>query len=138
MISKIKTASKFSVSWETVASEFPTGMLIFDADENVVYANPAAKTLFGSKPSASGYFCCGDFLACRNGDENPDGCGHSPECSDCFMLRAVRSTLTDKDANTAGETKIERCSGRSPLWIKYQARPLDLTGLPAQVRLTVQ
>ena len=128
MIPKIKTASNFSVSLETVASELPTGMLIFDADENVVYANPAAKTLFGSYPSASGYFHCVDFLACRNGDENPDGCGHSPECSDCFMLRAVRSTLTDKDANTAGETKIERCSGRSPLWIKYQARPLDLNG----------
>ena len=128
MISEMKTASNLSVSLETVASTLPIGMLLFDAHENVVYANPAAETLFGNKASVSRYFRRGDYPACRNGHETPDDCGRSSECPDCFLLQAIRSALNGKDENTAGETKIERPSGLSPLWIKYQARSLDVFG----------
>ena len=123
------TIGSLPVSLDAVASVLPVAMLLVDADERVVYANPAAETLFGNKVGKSGGCCFGDFFSCKNGDETAGRCGHSPHCQPCPLLKTIRSIIAAGDQQRVeGEAPVERRSDLGALWIKFRARGLDIDG----------
>ena len=123
------TIGSLPVSLDAVASVLPVGMLLVDADERVVYANPAAETLFGNKSGKSAGCRLGDFFSCKNDGETADRCGYSPHCHACPLLKTIRSVAAGGgDQRVEGEALLQRRSGLGALWIKFRARGLDIDG----------
>ncbi len=123
------TIGSLPVSLDAVASFIPVAMLLVDADERVVYANPAAETLIGNKSGKSAGCRLDDFFFCKNGDETAGRCGYSPHCHACSLLKTIRSIIAGGgDEKVEGEALVERRFGLGALWIKFRARGLDSDG----------
>jgi PAS domain S-box-containing protein len=107
---------------ELVMDALPAAVILFEGDACVIYANALAGQLFGKSVNALEGLKCGDFIACAHRHEDPRGCGHSPKCPYCPLLRAIRETLqapTQPDV-LEGETLLERENALSPKWISYK------------------
>ncbi|MFO8089609.1 MAG: PAS domain-containing protein [Desulfatiglandaceae bacterium] len=115
---------------KTILDALPVGVVIFDHDARIFYANEYAEQLFGKKPSEPDDLKCGDFIGCRHRFLDAAGCGHSPVCPDCPLFRAIGAAISpdSKTGIRGGETLIERESGNGAIWIKYKIDSLFLDG----------
>jgi len=115
-------------SLKAVMDASPVGMLVFNDDERIVYANGPAQVLFGKKLPEPGRIKCGDFISCANRHADPQGCGHSPHCATCPLFQAIRSALAKEGEGgvAEGECLIERESGYDPMWVKFKVNRLVL------------
>ena len=116
-----------SESWQedlkTILEASPVGMVVFDDGEMVIYANPQAEALFGTRLTRPGNLRCGDFINCANRHTDPQGCGHTPSCPNCPLFQAIRSALSSDQAPGihAGDMQVQRRSPACALWISYKA-----------------
>lgn len=114
---------------KTIIEAVPIGIIVFDETEEVVYANDLAERLFAKRLKPDGpTIRCGDFIDCGNRHRDPRGCGYSPDCPTCPLLRAIRSALAAEALNPVqtGEAPIARDPGFEPMWVKYRVRPVQL------------
>ena len=121
-----------------IVSSLPVGVFIVDANENVVYANPAAETLFGEKNASLKSHRFGDFISCVNRTENPSGCSYSANCPDCPLLNGIRSIFSENGRQIfTGEVELFRDDISHQMWINYHAQRIEINK-QTFVILTVQ
>ncbi|WP_319586420.1 PAS domain S-box protein [uncultured Desulfobulbus sp.] len=108
----------------------PVGMLVFNEREEIILANPTAEKLFDLSSNTNSLKRCGDFIRCTNRLRTPRGCGHSPSCPSCPLLRGLRATLAGKATtdDQEDEATLNREPGCEPLWIRYKIKPLAING----------
>lgn len=115
------------VTLHDFAASIPVGILVINSSEEVVYVNPSAEKVFERSIPDSGIIRCGDFFSCANKEENEAGCGHSSKCPKCPLLNAIRTTLSKSEQHeTSGETQIDRTDDFDSIWVKYQARKVEI------------
>jgi len=110
----------------------PVAMLVFNHREEIILTNAPAHRLFDLAANTGRPRKCGDCFRCANRLKGTLGCGHSPLCPICPLLKDLRTTL----AGTAtegleGEAQFEREPDGSPFWIRYKITPLSISGKPA-------
>ncbi len=110
----------------------PVGVVVFNHDETMVYANPAAEEIFG-RLAEPGKVKCGDFISCAHRHLHPLGCGNTPACSGCSLLAGMRAVLSSGATDQEGESFHDRDSECKPIWIKYKFSPVRLNGSPGAV-----
>jgi len=110
----------------------PVGVVVFNHDETMVYANPAAEEIFG-RLAEPGKVKCGDFISCAHRHLHPLGCGNTRACSGCSLLAGMRAVLSSGATDQEGESFHDRDSECKPIWIKYKFSPVRLNGNPGAV-----
>jgi PAS domain S-box-containing protein len=138
MSKKFEDADVFGLygqNMKIVMDASPFGILIFDALEEIVYANPQAEKLFAKKRLEPVSFRCGDFIDCANRHDDADGCGSTSACPDCALYRAVRSVLSGAadPSFCEGEARIRRDIKPDIIWIKFKTHALEISGQPYAV-----
>ena len=117
------------IDLHTIASVSPVGLVVIDADKNVVYVNPASEQLFQKKLSESETCRCGEYISCSNRKINASGCGHSVDCPSCPLSNAIQCILVEgSDRIFSGEIRLTRDPDCRQIWIKYQAKNLVIGG----------
>lgn len=71
----------------------PLAVFVVDGDVSVLGYNQAASELLSDTPRKIIRSRAGEILHCVNSMVTPEGCGGSPECSDCFVRKAVEDSL---------------------------------------------
>jgi PAS domain-containing protein len=97
-----------SSNMQAIPESSPVGMLVFDENEEVLFANRAACNIFDMQHDPHKSYRCGDFISCANRERAPKGCGYSQHCAECSILASLRTVLSrdDKIGLLEGETKI--------------------------------
>ncbi len=103
----------------------PVAMLVFDEDEKLSYANPAAEELFEQRSGDIEGRRCGDFIGCAHRHRDPRGCGHTDACVDCPLDRAIKATLAG-DEGVSGEAFLDRDAPDAAKWVTYRVNPVML------------
>ncbi len=67
----------------------PMPVFVVDKDVSILEYNTAAATLLGKKKKTVMLKRCGDVMQCLNSKETPEGCGHSSQCCQCVVRKAV-------------------------------------------------
>ncbi len=109
----------------------PTGVLVFDHEERMIYANRLAEEIFGKKLTETRYCRCGDFIECSHRNESPEGCGQTPSCPNCLLYDAIHSALVGENETSPTnpvETLLEREAPLPPIWIKFKTAPVKFEG----------
>jgi PAS domain S-box-containing protein len=106
----------------------PVGIVVFDHEERVIYANPLAVQLFGKSVKASDALKCGDFIGCLHRHSDTRGCGHTRHCPVCHLFISIQATLkaTPEATFTEGETLLERDRGVDAIWVKYKVNRIKM------------
>ncbi len=114
----------------SILSSSPVGMIVFNSDRRIVYANPAAEKLFGNKILYPDCNCCGDFLLCRNRNRDPRGCGFSKDCETCPLLRSIMEILYSDagQVEREGEACLHVDGKDIPLHVRFKAKSFFLEG----------
>lgn len=114
------------IDLNALAAAMPAALLVIDRSEEVVYANPAAEQLFGKHLPGRESCRCGDFIACENRHQDPEGCGYSVDCPDCPLLQAIRLVLSEGDdgGGISGTTQVIRDGTAKGFWVTYQVRKI--------------
>jgi PAS domain S-box-containing protein len=115
---------------QAVLAASPVGMLVFNADREVVLANPAAESLFHTRLEDLNHPRCGDFISCPNREIDSGGCGRSPDCPACPLFSVLENVLQGRiDADERqGETLLATGAWAEPIWINYRVNPVMLEG----------
>jgi PAS domain-containing protein len=116
---------------QTVMAASPIGIVIFDEDKRIIYANGEAEWLFGKL--TPGEMRCEDFLACPERHSDSKGGKNAPNCSDCPVSRGVHSALLPDPTLRMGELHLPPGPGRDSIWIKFKVGGLVLGGGKAAV-----
>jgi PAS domain S-box-containing protein len=114
----------------------PIGMLVFDENEQVIFANPAARHMFHSEFHENNNYRCGDFILCVNRENDARGCGFSEACAQCALLAALRTVLNKEQADNGvdGEELITTSNAHSKkIWVKFKCSPMTLNGHPCAI-----
>ena len=107
----------------------PVGIVVFDAGERVVFANPEAERLLGGSTAR---LQSADWRLNRTcsfpGKDCPTGqAGHS--CRTCPLFGSVQAALNlvpGEEKPLEGEIRLDFPAEPGPLWIKYKVRPLRI------------
>lgn len=114
-----------------VLSAAPTGMLVFEPDETVRFANPAAERILGGASGGMTGRRCGEALRCANPGRHGSPCGTGPACPPCPFQEALRAALRGETDESAlrGEAAVDRAASGAPdLWLRFAAAPVELDG----------
>jgi len=108
----------------------PVGIVVFDRDARVLYANPLAERLFERQVTAAERIKCGDFIGCTRRHQVPQGCGHTQSCPACPLFRTICSACSDAPdgMQSEGEAYLDRDGDLPAKWIKYKVVGLTLNG----------
>ncbi|MDD2853590.1 MAG: PAS domain S-box protein [Desulfuromonadaceae bacterium] len=107
----------------------PMPMLLVDDQINVVRFNSAFREYcidYDAQPDKR----CGTLLKCINAPSDPRGCGKTPSCDSCGLLRALQGTLKS-GLNTHGEVAIQReeqDGNPTEAWLLYGLEAVSLDG----------
>jgi PAS domain-containing protein len=96
MTEERKYPSQISItdpSLQIILDASPVGMVVFDHEARVIYANTLAEQVFGTSVGALIGNRCGDFIACHHRHSDPRGCGKSEHCPACPFYRAIQAVL---------------------------------------------
>ncbi|MBN1141230.1 MAG: PAS domain S-box protein [Deltaproteobacteria bacterium] len=106
----------------------PVGIVVFDSEERILYANPEAEKLFGTKLEAAKPLTWGEFIACARRQNERTKCGETPFCSACTLRHALQASLAvgGPDVELEGEAAPERQAGLAPRWLKFKVAAIDL------------
>ena len=88
---------------KTILDALPVGVVVFDHDSRIFYANEYAEQLFGKKLSEWDDLTCGDLIGCGHRFLDQAGCGHSPFCPDCPLFRAIGAAISSGSKTGIGE-----------------------------------
>jgi PAS domain S-box-containing protein len=110
----------------------PVAMLVFNHREEVILTNAVARRLFDLAANTERPRRCGDCFRCAHRLKEPQGCGHSPLCPACPLLKDLRTALAGTATDgLEGEARFEREPDGSPFWFRYKITPLSISGKPA-------
>ena len=119
--------SEAKIHFHEIVASLPVSIFVIDASEDVVYANPAAKSLFGDDFAFSKGDRCGDFISCKNRAKDPAGCGYASECADCRLSNAIRSSFSENENHVAtGTAELHRDSAPHQLWVRYHVKKIAI------------
>lgn len=106
------------------------GMLLIDERMRVVRVNQTMNQQFDKTPDERDGSRHGIILRCPNARINPLGCGHSPECNSCGLMRSLRETLHDGISTICKEALLhcEKDGEVIQMWILYSVRSIELDG----------
>ncbi|NLC71673.1 MAG: PAS domain S-box protein [Desulfuromonadaceae bacterium] len=109
---------------QTIMAASPVGIVVFNQEKQVVYANPEAARLFDPK-WGDNPLRCGDFLSCIHRHSAQRGCGHAPDCLACPLANSVESALrADPAPPLEVKTELARDPSLGSLWVKYKVSSL--------------
>ena len=114
----------------------PIGMLVFDENEQVIFANPAASRMFHSELLENSKYRCGDFILCVNRENDSRGCGFSEACAQCSLLASLRTVLKKETAvdHVDGEKLIITSNVNfKKIWVRFKCSPMTLNGHPCAI-----
>ncbi len=104
----------------------PMPVFVVDKDVSILEYNTAAAGLLGKKKQGVLEKRCGDVLHCLNAAETPEGCGHSPECCECVVRKAVGSAFRGRAVNRKlAEVPWLRKGKHNKLSLRVSAHPVD-------------
>ncbi len=108
----------------------PVGIVVFDPDVRVVYANPPAERLFEMSNAAAAGKKCGDFIGCLKRFAQRKDCGHTKDCPVCPLSRAICAACSDEPdpADLEGEAFLERAAAIAGIWVKYKVVGISMGG----------
>ncbi|MFZ2656708.1 MAG: PAS domain S-box protein [Victivallales bacterium] len=111
-----------------ILSSSPVGMVVFNGMQEIIYANPAAESLFNNCSLGSDHKRGGDFMLCENRRKDARGSGYSEQCSTCPIFNSIREVLnSDSDQiELNGETCLHTDGRTSPLYARFKVKPLSL------------
>ena len=102
----------------------PVGILVFENDARVIFANSLAEKLFVNPLNLSQKDRCGDFILCRHRHSHSQGCGHGENCRHCALFGAIQRAFEEEHDGVLqeGEAFLERDSGLPSLWVQFKVR----------------
>ena len=115
----------------------PVAMLVFNEQKSVVRANVAAAVLArGATADAlldcgpGGSLQCGTALGCVHRDDDPRGCGFSPDCPLCPLRNGLAAVLADGGAARGVELalELERDGEMQTVWLLVGLEPVLISG----------
>ncbi|MDD2733336.1 MAG: DUF3365 domain-containing protein [Desulfuromonadaceae bacterium] len=107
----------------------PMPMLLVNEQITVVRCNQAFKEYCINYDALSDKRC-GALLKCTNAEAEPDGCGTTPSCKSCNLLRALQEGVRNGQS-TSGETTIirdEYDGSASEAWVLFGVQAVSLDG----------
>ena len=130
-----RTLAAKDLSYKTIVDASPVGIIVFDSDARVIYANSLAEQMFSQSMGAYSGLNCGDFISCEKRHSALKGCGHTADCPACPLYGAIQAALEGKldDAAMQGETLLNRETGQSALWVKFKTNAIVKDGRPVVV-----
>jgi two-component system, cell cycle sensor histidine kinase and response regulator CckA len=123
-------------SLKIIMDASPVGIVVFDHEAQVIYANHLAQQIFDKTDERVVPSKCGDFLACPHSNTASQGCGHTDHCPSCPFFRAIGAAVGEKEANAAdleGEALLIREPLSPDLWVKFKANDIVIDGHKAAV-----
>ncbi len=117
-------------SMKIIMDASPVGIVAFDSDARIVYANPLAAQLFGISTLEALGIKCGDFIDCAKCHMDLQGCGHTKNCPTCPLFNAIGAALSDESNSgiQEGEIYLERDADLTNIWIKYKVGSVTMEG----------
>jgi PAS domain S-box-containing protein len=106
----------------------PVGLIVFDHEARVIYANTLAEQIFGTSANTDDVQKFGGFIACPHRHTDAQGCGHTDHCPSCPIFRAIRA-VGEKEPNAAdleGEALLLRQPDQSDLWVKFKVNDIPM------------
>ncbi len=101
-------------------------VFVVDRDVSILEYNSAAAGLLGKKKQGVLQKRCGDVLHCLNAEETPEGCGHSPDCCECVVRKAVGSAFRGHAVNRKPAQVPWLGKGkRNKMSLRVSAQPID-------------
>ncbi|MBF0529159.1 MAG: PAS domain S-box protein [Deltaproteobacteria bacterium] len=115
---------------QSVLASSPVGMLVFDHNEEIIFANQAAEKMFKKPLAEMQGRRCGDFITCPNRHEDPRGCGNSTSCPDCSLAKALKNALSaySNIDGEQGEALVKTECFPEVMWLSYKVKPIELSG----------
>jgi two-component system, cell cycle sensor histidine kinase and response regulator CckA len=101
------------------------GMLVFDGDLNITYANPAAEVLCATTLADLVDRRCGNFIQCVNRHDDPQGCGTGQDCLKCPIHSALAAVLRGGADKTQGESMLSVERQSASLWVKFVVNSME-------------
>ncbi|MBI5099241.1 MAG: response regulator [Nitrospirae bacterium] len=115
---------------QTIFNAASVAMILIDEDIKIVRINDAGAKFFGKEASVFIGSLPGDGIGCINSTKNPGGCGHSPDCPNCSLRRAIDSTLYSGQSVHGLETQADLLVNEKVFrpWLEISAELLTLEG----------
>jgi signal transduction histidine kinase/ActR/RegA family two-component response regulator/uncharacterized membrane protein affecting hemolysin expression len=115
---------------QTIFNAASVAMILIDADMKIVRINDSGIKFFGKETSGFIGTLPGSGIGCINSTKNPGGCGHSPACTNCPLLKAIDSTLYSGQPVHGLETQAELLVNGKIIrpWLEISAEFLTLGG----------
>jgi PAS domain S-box-containing protein len=113
----------------------PVGIIIFDCDFKVCYANQLAEQLFNRDAVKMIDPKCGDFIRCGHRHLDPKGCGKTTNCPVCPFFRAIKSISDSNNLKHTqeGEAYLERDAESPNIWVKFKGNHIVVDGQRAVI-----
>ncbi len=113
-----------------VLDALPDGVLLLNAQRQILFANEAARLLLGGGPGEALLgLRPGEALHCTHAEEGPGGCGTSESCRWCGAVNAILdSQRTGTKASRNGWLSCDCTAGPRALDVAILASPLELDG----------
>lgn len=113
-----------------VMASAPVPLMVFDEDETLVMANPAACRAFGQDATELLGLRCGAFIRCAHRVNDPRGCGETSWCEACGMNRALHAVVSGSEGLRDLEVVVEGAlqGGPENRWYVASVEPLVLGG----------
>ncbi|MCJ8501556.1 PAS domain S-box protein [Desulfatitalea alkaliphila] len=120
---------------KAITDASPVGMVAFDGDGNVVFANALAERLFGNSVDTQGVQRWGDWIACAHRHADPGGCGHTENCPASPLSRAIRNAVAQAPdaAVIEGDALLDREAEQPSLRVRFKVNGTLINGKNAAV-----
>jgi PAS domain S-box-containing protein len=117
---------------DAIFDSSPVGMLIINAESEIVRANAAAARYAGTTGPELLRQQPGSALGCAHCVPELGGCGFSSACANCSLWNTIKQVFAERNPLRGIETCIDvrRRSGVQTIWLRIGAEPIELDGLP--------
>ncbi|MFO7569694.1 MAG: PAS domain S-box protein, partial [Smithellaceae bacterium] len=116
---------------DAIFNSSPTGMLVFDADLNIVRVNEAVTSFVEGQAEDALQKKPGHALNCIHSAKDPRGCGYSENCPLCPLRNGIAPVIQSGVSLRGVELSIDQAKqgGHKTLWLRMGAEPLMLNGI---------
>ena len=116
-------------SLEALMAAISAGVLVFDENLDITYANPAAEALCNIRLADLEERRCGNFFHCINRHDDPRGCGNGRDCSQCPIYTGLTKVIQEGISGVQGEAMLRVERQASPLWVKFGINAMEIKRL---------
>jgi PAS domain S-box-containing protein len=108
----------------------PVGMLLLDEEQMIVNSNAVLARLVSRSPGQINRHHGGSGLGCAHSFENESGCGYSPSCPNCLLVKSIRQVLQTGSSVRGAEIHYSLLiDGKEHHpWLSVSAEPVVLGG----------